>query len=102
VIGRDRGDGGGDVAVQRVLERAAGDSEQQVDGDGVVTDVNRLDHPELGDRALDLRVVDARERLTDPLFGDGWHTAIVRGRSEAPRPRRGVIQLTQKLTIGCP
>ena len=48
--------------------------EQHVDGDGAVLgDVHRVDHPELGDGALDLGVVDGREGVHDLLLRGGAH-----------------------------
>ena len=73
VRGGDGGDGGGDVTRQRVLQGAAGHREQEAHDDQRLLDGDRVDHPELGDRTLDLGVVDARESLADLVLGDGSH-----------------------------
>jgi hypothetical protein len=70
----DGGHGRRDVAVDGVLEGAAGHREQHLDRHpAVVGDVDGLDHVELGDGALDLGVVDRGERGVDLLEGGAAH-----------------------------
>jgi hypothetical protein len=66
----------GDVTGDRLLERAPRHREQhgQVH-DPAVVDVDRVDHAELGDRALDLGVVDGRQGGVDLLKGRVAHDA---------------------------
>ena len=84
-------DGRRHVAVDRVLERAAGHGQQHVDRDRpVLGHLDRVHHPQLRDRSLDLRVVDGRQRVHHLLLRGGAHDAQV---YEPPRaahcPGRG-------------
>ena len=55
-----------------------GDGEQHGDvHDAGVVDLDGLDHAEVGDRPLDLRVVDGRQRGVDLLEGGGAHDSPV-------------------------
>ena len=73
MVGSDLGDGRSDVGGEPVLERACGDGQQDRRADGRRVgrgiDDDVVDHAELGDRALDLRVVDLGEGLADQLDG---------------------------------
>jgi hypothetical protein len=51
------------------LERAAGDREGQVDADPRLIDFDALDHAELDDAAVQLRVVDCGEDISYLLNG---------------------------------
>jgi hypothetical protein len=68
----DAGDGaggGGDVPLQGVTHRAAGDREQYPDrGDASVVDGDGLDHAQLGDRAANLRIAHLGQRGQDGVF----------------------------------
>ena len=58
--------GGGDVAGELLLHRAAGHGQQHPHGDrAAAADRHRLDHVQLGDRLADLRVVDRRQGGAD-------------------------------------
>jgi hypothetical protein len=74
-----------DVALDAVLQRAAGDGQLHPDADDVVLDDDLLDHAELGDGLVDLRVLDRCKDLEDLLLrghagpftsggdGDRWY-----------------------------
>ena len=64
--------GRGGVAAQGVLHRAAGDREQDPDGDhAAVPDVHGVDHAQLGDRLLDLGIEhDPSAVVTCSTVGD--------------------------------
>ncbi len=63
-------DGAGDVAGDGVAQRAARHRQPDVDPDGPVgRDLHVLDHAQLGDRAVDLGVVDAGQGLGHLLDG---------------------------------
>ena len=82
----DAGDRRRGVAGQGVLHRASGDGEQDRHGDlpgGI--DVDGLDHPELGDRTADLRVVDGGQGSLDRVQQRGGHASRLRG------ARRGLV-----------
>ena len=74
------------VGRDRVLERTAGDGQQDADGDHALrADVNGLHHAEIGDGLTDLRVDDASERLAHlVLCRDGRHGPILCTRQRAP------------------
>src|SRR6202042_1380562 len=62
-------DRGGHVPGDGVAQRTAGHGQEDVDPDGTVAShLDVLDHAEIGDRTVDLRVVDAGERLGDLLY----------------------------------
>ena len=61
----DRAQGGVDVAVDGVLHRTAGDGQQHGESYDAAVDLDGLDHAEVGDRTLDLGVVDPRQRGVD-------------------------------------
>src|SRR5262249_5898873 len=70
------------VAVDGVLERTAGDGEQHGDRDlPRVVDREVVDHAELGDRPLELGVVDGGQGSGQPLDGGRAHdgSRVVRG-----------------------
>ena len=77
---RHRGHGTGDVPGDRVAKRATGDGEEHLDPHlSAASDVDGLDHSEVGDGTLDLGVVDRRERGHD-LLGrrEGTHATMLR------------------------
>jgi hypothetical protein len=71
---RHRPNGRRDVPGQLLAQWAAGNREQDPDVDNAVrADVDRSHHTQVRDRAVDLRVVDRRERGADGLFEcRGW------------------------------
>ena len=73
------------VLRDRVLERTAGDGQQDADGHGPrVVDLDRFDHAEIGDRTAELGVDDSAEGLTNCVFGGCGHDAILSGRVRWP------------------
>ena len=67
-------DGRGHVTGDGLLERAAGHGQQDGEGDDTgVGDLDGVDHAEVGDRPLDLGVVDRRQRCLDLLEGGTAH-----------------------------
>src|SRR5262249_55083618 len=55
----------GDLLLERVAQRTAGDGQRDRDADVAALDLDAADHVELGDRALQLRVDDTLERAED-------------------------------------
>jgi hypothetical protein len=66
----ERAEGGGHVLRDAVLQRAALDRDQDVDADEPVLDLDPPEHPDVLDRATDLRVEDRPERLADLCLAD--------------------------------
>src|SRR5262249_45947042 len=80
----------GDLLLERVAQRTAGDGQRDRDADVAALDLDTADHVELGDRALQLRVDDPLER-TEDLVATGLAHAFETSRSNlaaaAPRGR---------------
>ena len=65
-----------DVVLDPVLEGAALDRDQDVDADRSAVDLDLLEHADVLDRPVDLRVEDVPERRAD-LFGGGQGRAFL-------------------------
>ena len=85
---RYRGDRLGDVVAQLVLQRAAGDGEQDAQPYRAArVHGHRLDHVQFGDRPVDLRILHGGERVADGRFdgsGRGRHAAHATGWTGLP------------------
>ena len=77
--------GAGDPIGDLGPQRAACDGEGDLDLDGAAVDGDALDHAEVDDRAVQLRILDRAQRVDDEGFGHSHGVLTYRGHGAIPQ-----------------